>query len=315
MMKRVFVYFVIFSILFQISCASEFSSESSSDSAYESDPSPVHVNEEKRARLSAYLQLRQLRDTDAVRVMRRAREYTQTKLSRHLHAAASNLREFFGAEEKSCRLWIEICSPQIILKLRNYLIRNMFNDIKVSNAIKTIPGVVPEDLLEAIEKLLMKAKLVEQMPYKHVRLLQIVFEMWPLLRNPLNSSQYHYSIPVSFPIENFIALDYFLKFKYDGTKGAEGILKIIKYATMEELAEKEVLDLAWFHNRLSNLKVTVCDVERQVGSGKPIRMHAKDAQFRFYSLYRKQRWDAVLNDPSYSQVVRDISELQEELIE
>ncbi len=79
--------------------------------------------------------------------------------------------------------------------------------------------------------------------------------------------------------------------------------------SIQELFDRNLLDLRWFHSQLEELRDKVCDISsvRRLPSTRYMRLQPIVKNEHFFS--RKEIWRGVMEDESYSQVVRDISSL------
>ena len=95
-------------------------------------------------------------------------------------------------------------------------------------------------------------------------------------------------------------------FNFDGTKRSLAILTQIPHRTPEELADRGVLNLTWFNNRVTHLRAEINDIDRQSDLSS-ILQHVEDVSQRERKV-KQREWKNIFKHPRYSEVVRDISE-------
>ena len=191
--------------------------------------------------------------------------------------------------------WFQIYSPKRMLKLRNFLTEHLDTPVKLSEAVAVMEVEIRDDLVNAIEKFLMRAELNRQLPPKHVKYLQYIKPS----KRPVFLNLFYrwrargYFLPLGIRLENAIALEYYLLFHNRGLLRDIHIMSIISVTSIRLPLERGVLNMTWFSNRLAELQRQVCDLER------PALQLDADTNSEDYKRHQEE-WQRVMESEYYS---------------
>ncbi len=208
--------------------------------------------------------------------------------------------------------WLREFGLEKLAKMRELLYANMFSKLRLSELIDiTLPGVeVDNILIDAFENFLIRAELTKKVHRKHKKLIQLVFEpMFRELPHFLLQKQHDFIMHYGIPTENFLALYYYMCFRYKETCRDELIMRYIAVASIQELFDSNLLSKDWFFSELTHLRDKVCDIP-SIQILPPTRnMNMNPDLDSGAYISRKEGLRQVMEDESNLEVVRDISTL------